>query len=316
MPLRPRQTPLPDVAIVGCGVVGRGWIPVFARAGCAVRVYDANPAQLEVAAAWLAGPEPHGAASGPPAPGSVRFLHDLGAAVAGAGYVQESVAEDLALKRAVFTQIEHHADPQAYLASSTSALDINEIARGARRPERCFTVHPFNPASVLPVVEVLGTAAATPQQLAGLTSFLAKVGQMPVVLRRFVPGYLGNRLQAAVMREALDLVASGVADADGIDAVLSHALALRWVPLGVFGTNHTNDDQGLRGYYARFWPSYRGLMATLAAQAPELDAAAFAAIAGTVDRRFGSAPVAAVARWRDRFVEAIRKLQDEQPFRP
>lgn len=303
------------VAIVGCGVVGCGWIPVFTGAGCQVRLYDLDSRRLTVAQQRLAQlgaliPSPDGRR------GSVTLHTDLASAVAGAGYIQESVGEDLRAKQALFKELDALADPRAYLASSTSSLDINAIASQVTRPHRCFTAHPFNPAAVVPVVEILGTTRSRPEDLAGITAFLRRTGQMPIVLGRFVPGYVGNRLQAAIMREALSLVVEGITDADGIDAVVSHALALRWVPLGVFGTNHTNDENGLRGYYGRFWQSYRGLMDTLANTAPNLDTTDIESIAATVERRFESASVAQVSRWRDEFVQELRRLQMREPFRP
>lgn len=302
------------VAIVGCGIVGCGWIPVFTRAGCHVRLYDSDPARLGFAEAWHRDFESRTGTPESMAKGSLSVHTELAAAVSGAGYVQESVVEDMQLKRRVFRDIDAVVEPDAYIASSTSTLDINEIARDAVHQRRCFTAHPFNPAAVLPVVEVLGTAASTPEDVAGIRGFLERAGQMPVVLRKFVPAYVGNRLQAAIMREALHLVTSGVIDANGVDALVSHALALRWVPLGIFGTNHTNDESGLRAYYGRFWKSYQGVMATLAVAPPVLDDASLGAIADAVDRRFDSATVAEIARWRDVVVNKLRRLQDDNPF--
>lgn len=302
----------PTVAIVGAGVVGRGWIPVFAGAGFRVRVFDPVASQRRVAAAWVE--QFLAAAPASTAVLPIDYCESLECALAGVDYVQESVQESVEAKRALFRQLDRLCDAAVVLASSTSSLDINEIAADCDHPERCFTAHPFNPAAVLPVVEVMGTAAATPALLERTLTLLRRAGQMPVVLNRFVPGYIGNRLQAALMREALSLVDSGVADPDAIDALLTHGLALRWVILGVFGTNHTNADHGLREYYARFWDSYRGLISTLAVEPPDLDAAKIAAISDMVEKRFGNASVADIARWRDDVVRELRHVLATTPL--
>lgn len=304
------------VALIGAGVVGRGWIPTFSRAGCMVRVYDADRSQLDHAAAWFADYEadnPGGARSGA---AHVRFERDLGAALAGASYVQESISEDLSAKASLFGQIAARVSDKTLIASSTSSIDINDIARDVAHPERCFTVHPFNPAAVIPVVEVLGTRLCGALERLRLLEFLRSVGQVPVVLSRFTPGYVGNRLQAAVMREAMDLLGKGVVDTDGIDFLLSQGLALRWVLLGAFGTNHANADEGVRGYYRRFYGSYRALMATLAVDAPELDEVTVERIAAALDARFGAAPVAQIARWRDQCILELRRTLEGHPFKP
>ena len=293
------------VSIIGSGVVGRGWIPVFLRAGCTVRVYDFQHEQMDVAKIWVRNFLKNDAACA-----RVTYHRDLDAALEGAAYVQESIAEKLKAKQVLFADLSKRVLDHSILASSTSSLDINEIARDAHLPQRCYTVHPFNPAAVLPAVEVLGTRGA-PKQLTGdLTKFLESLGQVPIVLKKFVPGYIGNRLQAAVMRESLNLVASGVTDVDGIDAIMREGLALRWSLLGVIGTNYTNDDGGLRGYYGKFLDSYRLLAKTLSPDIPLLTEEQISTMTAELERRFGGASVAEVSHWRDSQVAALRELTD------
>jgi L-gulonate 3-dehydrogenase len=302
------ERPPETIAIVGAGVVGRGWVPVFARSGHEIRIHDPSPGQLESARDWiesflLSSPAVRGHSP------KLRFCAHLEEALQGATYVQESIQENLIAKRDLFERLDRLCEAGTLLCSSTSSLDINDIATSTAHPGRCFTVHPFNPAAVLPVVEILATRAGSGTTTERVAGILRRAGQVPVVLHRFVPGYIGNRLQAALMREALALVDAGVADADAVDALLTHGLALRWVILGVFGTNHTNADHGIREYYERFWGSYRELIGTLAVETPAVEGPMIDAISATLEKRFGNASIPEIARWRDRLVLELRKVQ-------
>ncbi|MGQ0648437.1 MAG: 3-hydroxyacyl-CoA dehydrogenase NAD-binding domain-containing protein, partial [Gemmatimonadaceae bacterium] len=227
-----------SVAIVGTGVIGRSWLRVFSRTGVPVRFWDASEEALERAAAWH-----DGEARRDRAPATlVRQCGSLDEALEHADYVQESGPENLALKQELYRDLDRLAPPDAILASSTSALDMTEIAAGLEGCNRCVVAHPVNPPHVVPVVEVLGGTRTDPSVVEATVRVLRAVGQSPVVLKRFVPGFLLNRMQAALVREALALLESGVADADAIDAVIRDGLGLRWALMGPFGVANTNAD--------------------------------------------------------------------------
>lgn len=304
------------VALIGAGVIGRGWIRVFAPHGATVRVYDPNPAQIPQTLAWLerdlAADVAEGfitAAERDTILNSTRGEGDLAKALANADYVQESAPEKLDVKHALFAELDRLAPTKAILASSTSALDIGEIAKGLPGERRCVMAHPFNPPHLMPVVEMLGAPGTDPAILQQACDMLAACGQIPVRMNRYVKGFLGNRIQAAVVREALHLVESGVADAVAVDAVIRDALALRWATIGNFGANHANADEGIAQYFSRYGGSYAMLMEDLDSSAPRFDPQVLRQIADAVERREGVKGVPAFVRKRDVMVKELNQLK-------
>ncbi|MDQ7249401.1 3-hydroxyacyl-CoA dehydrogenase NAD-binding domain-containing protein [Dongia sedimenti] len=304
------------VTLVGAGVIGRGWIRVFARHGVAVTVHDPDPAQIDRTLDWLerdlAADVTAGFVSAEARTkmlGCTRGEADLARALAVADYVQESAPEKLEVKRALFADLDRLTPAEAILASSTSALDIGEIARGLAGERRCVMAHPFNPPHLLPAVEMLGAAGTDPAALTKACAILSACGQIPVRMTRYVKGFLGNRIQAAVVREALHLLESGVADAVAIDAVIRDALALRWATIGNFGANHTNADEGITQYFGRYEPSFATLMNDLDSAPPRFDPSLLRAVGLAVEAREGVTGVDALIRRRDVMLTELRQLK-------
>ena len=297
------------VAVVGCGVIGRSWIRVFTRAGYPVRVFDVSPQVVAQAPAWHAAAAARDGRGGTEPPRAAPPAEALGAAV----WVQESGPETLPAKQALYAEMDACAAPEAILASSTSTLDMTEIARGLRGARRCLVAHPVNPPHVVPAVELLGGAATDPGVVARASEFLRGVGQTPVILRRYVPGFLLNRMQAALVREAISLLDGGVADADAIDAVIRDGLGLRWALMGPFGVANTNADGGVREYFTRYGASFRWLMDDLGGT-PSFDATTIDRIGAGVDAMYPGVSHEALRDWRDRMVERITDLKrDDHP---
>jgi L-gulonate 3-dehydrogenase len=310
------------VALIGTGVIGRGWIRVFAARGAQVRLYDSDTAGSKKALEWLRQDLEADRADGFVSPEEASAIlarvhgeEDFGAALRDAEYVQESAPERIEVKRAVFAELDRLAPPEAILASSTSALDIGEIAGGLSGERRCVMAHPFNPPHLLPAVEMLGAPRTEPAVLDRACAILTACGQIPVRMNRYVKGFLGNRIQAAVVREALHLVETGVADPVAVDAVIRDALALRWATIGNFGANHTNADDGIAQYFARYADAYRGLMEDLDEAPPQFDEAVLKSVGAAVERREGVHSVAALCRKRDVMVKKLRKLKDAEERR-
>ena len=304
------------VALIGAGVIGRGWIRLFAPHGAEVRVYDPNPAQIPKTLGWLAQDLTADVAEGFVTAGErdhilqrVRGEGNLAKALADTDYVQESAPEKLEVKQALFAELDRLAPPEAILASSTSALDIGEIAKGLPGERRCVMAHPFNPPHLMPVVEMLGAPGTDPAMLRKACEMLAACGQIPVRMNRYIKGFLGNRIQAAVVREALHLVETGVADAVAVDAVIRDALALRWATIGNFGANHANADEGIAQYFGRYGGSYRTLMEDLDSAAPCFDPKILKEIGQAVERREGVAGVPELCRRRDVMVKQLNQLK-------
>ena len=311
--------PIPIVTVVGTGVIGRSWAQVFARAGCATRLYDRDPAQVEKALALFAADLEQDVAEGfETASTAAACVHrvsahaGLGDALSGSGYVQESAPEDLAQKRAIYAELDRLADPQAILASSTSAMDMTAIAAGLPGAARCIVAHPVNPPHVVPVVEVLPGKATDPDVVARTTGFLRAIGQTPVLMKRYAPGFLLNRMQAALLREAIHLVESGVADVNAVDAVVRDGIGLRWALMGPFGVGNTNADGGVREYFTRYGKAYIELMGDLG-PTPAFTPEQIERWGQATDAMTGETPRDRLRAWRDRLVRKIRTLKQDDP---
>jgi 3-hydroxyacyl-CoA dehydrogenase len=227
------------VAVIGAGLTGGSWAGLYAAAGLEVRLHDVDGERLEAAvehaaaaAGFLAG---SGLADLVTAESGVDLLTataDLAEAVAGVQHVQECVREDLALKREVFAAITAAAPEDALVCTSSSGLSISEIQTAAAHPERCLAAHPYNPPHLVPLVELAPGALTAPEALDRAAAFYTAVGKVPVKLTRDLPGYLANRLSAALWREACDLVLRGIATVDDVDKAVSYGPGLRWAAMG------------------------------------------------------------------------------------
>jgi 3-hydroxyacyl-CoA dehydrogenase len=227
------------VAVVGAGLTGGSWAGLYAAAGLEVRLYDVDAERLELAveraaaaAGFLAG---SGLADLTAAERGVELLTgvtELAEAVAGATHVQECVREDLQLKREVFAAISAAAPAGALICTSSSGLSIGDIQTAAAGPERCLAAHPYNPPHLVPLVELAPGALTAPEALDRAAAFYTAVGKVPVKLTRDLPGYLANRLSAALWREAVDLVLRGVATVADVDKAVSYGPGLRWAAFG------------------------------------------------------------------------------------
>jgi 3-hydroxyacyl-CoA dehydrogenase len=296
----------PRVAVIGSGVIGRSWTAVFARAGCRTTVFDSDENQLTRALGWLEEWKS-------PEWGAVQSSVRLDEALHGVEYVQECAPEQLELKQQLFGELDRKAPRSAILASSTSAFDMSDIARRAHHPERCVVAHPTNPPHVIPLVEVLGGILTSPEAIARSCELLARVGQTPVPLKKHVHGFVLNRLQFALVREALHLLKAGVADVEAIDKVVSEGLGLRWALLGPFGVADTNNDEGVRAYFGGHEAWITDLMDQLG-PTPTLETEVTERIGDALDRTRGPVSRADVRAWRDRLVLAIRRLKARNPL--
>lgn len=308
------------VTLVGSGVVGRGWIHVFTAAGCKVRMYDKFPEALEKCTAWFKDSLVKDVVEGfytqaeADKRSALYSVHsDLAEALTGAGYMQESVSENLDLKKELYAEMDNLAAPHTILASSTSALNVDDFTGSLPGASRCIMSHPFNPPHVLPAVEVLGNKKTTEKVMEDTILFLTQVGQKPVRLNFFVPGFIGNRIQTAILREAIHLVDSGVADAEAVDTLLSDAMGLRYALFGNFGVNNTNADGGIRMYYKHLGDMYVTLSKELDSTPPSFDPALVEKIGQQVDKMEGGATPEQLCEWRNLVIRKIRQLKVEFP---
>ena len=221
----------PSIAVIGAGLMGHGIAQIFAAAGHQVTVHDPAADALaslpeRVAAIFeLLGQDPAGA-------DRISLQADFETAVAAADFVFEAAPEKLELKRGIFARLGEAARPDAVLATNTSAIPIGEIGAATRNRERVVGTHYWNPPHLVPLVEVVQAEHTAPKVVARMIALLEAAGKMPVHVRRDIPGFIGNRLQHALKREAIALVASGVCDADTIDRVVKNGFGARMAVLG------------------------------------------------------------------------------------
>ncbi|MFC7401423.1 3-hydroxyacyl-CoA dehydrogenase [Citricoccus sp. GCM10030269] len=250
------------IAIVGGGSIGVAFALVFARSGHPVTLTDpdagrreAIPAELR---AKLAPLDEAGLLEEAPATIAARVSveADVATAVAGAALVQECVPERLDLKRAVVAQLASVTGPDTVLASSSSAIPASQSAEGLAAADRVLVAHPGNPPFLLPVIELVPSTHTRPDVVGKAHRLYAGAGMSPVTVAREVEGFLFNRLQGAVLREAYALVRDGVATVEDIDTVVRDGLGRRWSFMGPFETADLNTRGGIASHAEKMGPAY------------------------------------------------------------
>jgi 3-hydroxybutyryl-CoA dehydrogenase len=213
------------IAVVGAGTMGAGVAGVFAAHGHPVSLWSRNPVTLSTAMTAIE--ERIGDAAH-----RVSVTTDLAECVGAAGFVSENVVEQLALKRTVFADLERLTPEDCILTTNTSSVPITSIASALERPGRVVGLHWFNPPAVMPLVELVRGSASDDSTVVRVQALCASIGKEVIEVRRDVPGFVINRLQYALLREAIALVESGVATVADVDRAVETTLAPRWSASG------------------------------------------------------------------------------------
>lgn len=251
------------VTCVGSGLIGQGWATLFAAAGYSVIMQDISDDKLKIALEQvrlnLIHLEDNARLGTETAAGAFKLIRttlSLAEAVKDADYILESVPDNYAAKKPVFKEMDALAPPDTILASSSSGLLMSEIQTAVTRPERCVLVHPFLPVHLLPLVEVVGGQQTVPETVDITCRLMEKIGKAPVRLKKEVSGYIGNRLQAALLREAMDLVANGVASAEEVDLAFCTGMGMRDPFIGPLLRAHLAGN-GIESFVEHYAESYR-----------------------------------------------------------
>lgn len=248
------------IGVVGLGTIGQRWAATFAHHGYEVSCYDPDPAR------WQGFQALHPAliddlerlAPARTARGPVRFSSDLGKALAGVAFVQESGPERLDLKQELLAAIESHVCGDVVIASSSSALLVSEMQANCARPQRIVLAHPFNPVHLMPLVEIVGGRDTAPGVIEQTRTFYEALGKKPAVLRKEVTGHLALRLMGAMWREAIALVESGVASAEDVDRAFCYGPGPKWTLQGSFISNHLNAE-GIEAFLTKYGKTYQDI---------------------------------------------------------
>ena len=241
------------VAAIGTGTIGASWAAVFLARGLTVAASDPAPGAETFLREFVATAWPSLARLSPlpaePPWAALSFHTQPEAAMAGAEFIQESAPEREELKRALLARLDAVLDPEIVIASSSSGLLMSRLQNDCRHPERCVVGHPFNPPHLVPLVEVVGGEKTGSAAIERALAFYTAIGKEPIYIRREVPGHVANRLQAALWREALHLVAEGVASVTDIDTAISAGPGLRWALMGPHLTFHLAGGAGGIGHF-------------------------------------------------------------------
>jgi 3-hydroxybutyryl-CoA dehydrogenase len=219
------------VGVIGAGLMGHGIAEVFAAAGAEVSVFDPDDAALATLRERIGTVL---AAVGEPADvvRRVRPVGSIAEAAAGAELVVEAAPENLGLKQRIFAELDGAAPPEAILATNTSVIPVGEIGARASRPERVLGTHWWNPPYLVPLVEVIEAQRTDPANVARAIELLEGAGKTAVHVRRDVPGFVGNRLQHAMWREALSIIDAGICDPETVDLVVRQGFGGRLAAIG------------------------------------------------------------------------------------
>ena len=280
----------PPVAVVGAGSIGVAWAILFARAGHRVSVHDVDGMRLMAVAGEvrdrLQELGEHGLVADPaPIAARIRTTASLADAIGFAVHVQECVVESEEVKRDLFAALDALARPGTVLASSSSMMPVSRFAAALPGRDRCLVVHPGNPPYLLPVAELVPAEFTSESTVTRTQDLLTAAGMLPVLVRREVEGFVFNRLQGALLREAYRLVRDGVASAADIDTVVTHGLGRRWGVIGPFATAELNTRGGIERHAGLMGPAYLRMGAEVGEQetwSPELVAEVAASVHETL----------------------------------
>ena len=313
------NSPIRTIAVVGGGLVGLGWTIVFARAGCPVRVFDAEAAIRESFSerlrASLGDMKQHGLVDDVDAiVGRVSVVGTLAEAVGAADYIQESVFERVDVKTAVSLEIGAAMRPDAVVGSSSSGIPASAFTERTPNRNRFLVVHPVNPPHLVPIVELVPAPWTDADIVPWLREAMEGFGQVPIVVNREIDGFVLNRLQGALLNEAWALYESGIASAEDIDKTVSAGLGFRWSFMGPFETIDLNAPGGIADYAERLGPLYHGIAQSRTepkAWSPEL-------VERIEAERRTALPADKLrerAAWRDRRLMALVAHRRKQPVR-
>lgn len=245
------------VAIIGGGIIGGGWAARFLLNGWNVRVFDLDPQAERKTAAVLDNARralPGLTDVAMPQEGTLIHCKSIAEAVANCAMIVEAVPERLEVKHAVYAEIEA-ANTTGIIASSTSGIMPSDLQSQLKHPERLIVAHPFNPVYLLPLVELVAGTKTDPANIEKAKALYSSIGMHPLHCRVEIEGFLSDRLQEALWREALWLLKDGVATAEEIDAAIAYGPGLRWAQMGTMQTFHlAGGEGGMRAMLAMFGP--------------------------------------------------------------
>ncbi|MFF1615457.1 3-hydroxyacyl-CoA dehydrogenase NAD-binding domain-containing protein [Amycolatopsis sp. NPDC058278] len=298
-----------NAAVIGAGTIGLSWTALFAHHGLTVRVTDPRPDLAEAVADALKTFAPHLGTTADELASHVRIAADVTEAVQDADVVQENGPENAEFKKGLFEQLVEEAPKHALLLSSSSAIPSTAFT-GEIDGSRVLIGHPFNPPHLIPLVEVVPGEQTSEHSVETAVAFYTFLGRTPVVERKEMPGFVGNRLQNALSREAIYLVEQGVVTPEDLDKVITNSLGIRWATVGPFLGSHLGGGPGgYRHMAEHIGKSMKKMWAGLGtpSQSPEEQERLIEA----VEKAYGSSTYSELAETRDRKQLAVLNAVEE-----
>ena len=244
------------IGIFGTGTIGSSWAAFYASRGMNVKLFDINSENLNKGLTktiqYLNDLLKFDLADRKiieEAPQKIQTVNCIAALVEEVELVHESVFEDYDVKKEVFAQVDELASPSTIIASSSSGLLMTEIQKVMNHPQRSLIAHPFNPPHLIPLVELVPGKQTDPEIIKTMYDFYQSLGKIPVVLKKEVPGHIANRLAVALWREAIELVATGVASVEDVDKALYAGPGIRWALMGQHLIYHLGGGEGGYEYF-------------------------------------------------------------------
>lgn len=302
-----------QLAVVGTGVIGNGWIARFLAQGHDVIAYDPSEGAEErtreaIQRAWPA-LEDLGLAEGASI-NRLTFVPTLAEAVKDAYLIQENVPEREDLKKNVLAEIDKYAKKDAIIGSSTSGIMPSVLQADLNHPERFLVAHPFNPVYILPLVELVGGKETTQTVISEAEKFYESIKMKTLVIQKEIEGHVADRLMEALWRESLHLVNDGIATTEEIDAAIIYGAGLRWAQMGPFLTFHlAGGDQGMRHMLEQFGPALKLPWTKL--EAPELTDELKEKVIEGCETHAGDHSVAELELKRNEFLVKLLDLVEE-----
>jgi len=298
-----------NAAVIGAGTIGLSWTALFAHHGLTVRVTDPRPDLADAVSQALAQFAPHLGAGAEELASRVQIAADVTEAVRNADVVQENGPENVEFKKDLFATLVEQAPKHALLLSSSSAIPSTAFT-GEIDGSRVLIGHPFNPPHLIPLVEVVPGEHTSEESVRQAVGFYTFLGRTPVVERKEIAGFVGNRLQNALSREAIYLVEQGVVTPEDLDKVITNSLGIRWATVGPFLGSHLGGGPGgYRHMAEHIGKSMKKMWAGLGnpSQSPEEQEQLIEA----VEKAYGSSTYSELAETRDRKQLAVLKALEE-----
>ena len=282
-----------SIGIIGAGSIGIGWAIVFASNGYKVRVFDTDPAQilrfLPQVSSRLKLLSKFGLIDESIATINTRILpsDSLNATCETATFIQECGPENLEIKKAILGKAEKISSEKTIFASSSSFIKPSDIAKGLMRPEQLLVVHPGNPPYLLPVAEVVPGKSTSKNTIDRTVFLLNSLKMYPIIIQGEPGGFVFNRIQGAVLREAYSLIRDGVVSPSDLDVLITHGLGRRWSVVGPFATSALNVRGGIKAHTARMGASYLKI-ARERGQSDPWDNALVEKVATDIEKKFSN----------------------------